>query len=474
MNNLDFILNHCEYTLKQTEQEEQKNVNNTEINKNVKSETNETGQKNFSSCLTTEQDNETKTNETKGQNENVALVSKCLTKKYSSFSFADCCRTPTPIKWIIKGYIPEQALCMTFGASGSGKSFIVYDMAGAIASPEIETWQGQKLKHGHVIIFAGEGAAGVKQRFAGWAAKRGINPENVQLTVIDEAFHLDSEIEDYSIENTIANIREYSNEPSLIIFDTLNRYMRGDENKAVDTGQMLEACNKIIKELKCSIMIIHHTGNSEDAKNRARGSSAWKGALDIELQVSKDDRRITLKQTKNKDAELQKTIVFNLEKMTIPEWFDEDGEAVTTCTIEINETMTQLTAMQKKEEKKPPQSELTAKDTYAKAAKKTGSIIEDKDNETGQKIEFVAVDVEDWRKTFHENSSADKIGTIRRAFDRARKLLLENKQILFKQTINGREFYCLKPAGDAYDTAIKLSIRDREKNTHDTTGNLFS
>lgn len=473
MNNIDEFINEFEYTPKQTEQGEQKNgdnINNTEIKKNVTSVTNVTLQKNFSECNATNSESVTTL-----QNENVTQCNACnATKKYSSFSFADCCRTPTPIKWTIKGYIPEQSLCMTFGASGSGKSFIVYDMAGAIASPEIETWQGRKLKHGHVIIFAGEGAAGVRQRFAGWAAKRNINPENVKLTVIDEAFHLDSEIEDYSIENTIANIREYSNEPALIVFDTLNRYMSGDENKAVDTGRMLEAYNKIIKELKCSIMIIHHTGNSEDAKNRARGSSAWKGALDIELQVTKDDKRITLKQTKNKDAELEKPIVFNLEKMIIPEWFDEDGEAVTTCTIEINEILTQITAMQKKEDKKPPQSELTAKETYSKAAQKTGSIMKDIDNETGQEIEFVALEVEDWRKTFYENSSADKDATKRQQFDRARKLLLEVKHALFKRTIQGHDYYCLIPTGDTYEATIKSSIQKREQEAPDTTGNLFS
>ena len=48
---------------------------------------------------------------------------------------------------------------------------------------------------------------------------------------------------------------------------------------------MLNACNGLMKEFDCSVLLVHHTGVSEEAQHRARGSSAWRGALDVEISV---------------------------------------------------------------------------------------------------------------------------------------------------------------------------------------------
>mgnify|MGYP006204592423 CR=1 FL=1 len=38
--------------------------------------------------------------------------------------------------------------------------------------------------------------------------------------------------------------------------DTLN----GDENKAQDAKTMLDACNALMQEFNCSVILVHHTG----------------------------------------------------------------------------------------------------------------------------------------------------------------------------------------------------------------------
>ena len=80
---------------------------------------------------------------------------------------------------------------------------------------------------------------------------------------------------------------------------------------------------------------VHHTGVSEDAQHRARGSSAWRGALDIEISIvpSKDDQSIQIIQRKSKDAEMVKPVYVDLESVPIVGWLDEDNEPVTSAVV---------------------------------------------------------------------------------------------------------------------------------------------
>ena len=48
---------------------------------------------------------------------------------------------------------------------------------------------------------------------------------------------------------------------------------------------MLDACGHLQAEFGCAVILVHHTGVSDEAQHRARGSSAWRGALDIEISV---------------------------------------------------------------------------------------------------------------------------------------------------------------------------------------------
>src|SRR5699024_3869996 len=120
--------------------------------------------------------------------------------------------------------------------------------------------------------------------------------------------------------------------PALIIVDTLHRFLHGDENSAEDAKTMIDACNGLMREFDCSVMLVHHTGVSAEAQKRGRGSSAWRGALEIEVCVTSDG---VLSQTKAKDSEEEEPLHFSLDTHIIPGWMDEDGEQVTTAVVSI-------------------------------------------------------------------------------------------------------------------------------------------
>jgi hypothetical protein len=239
----------------------------------------------------------------------------------------DFCAQPSPIKWLIKGHLQSDALIMVHGASGCGKTFNVLDMCLSIASGK-ETWCGHKVKQGAVVYLAGEGHHGLRGRVAAWKQHHNAGKLDMWLSKAGT---------DLNTPQGYAKVRDSVNalpvKPCLIVVDTLHRFLLGDENSAQDAKTMLDACGNLMQEFGASVLLVHHTGVSDEAQHRARGSSAWRGALDIELSVigAKDDKPMELVQRKSKDAELAAPIYCRLVSVPIAGWFDEDGEQVTSA-----------------------------------------------------------------------------------------------------------------------------------------------
>ena len=133
----------------------------------------------------------------------------------------------------------------------------------------------------------------------------------------------------------VEQVRMLKDRPSVIVVDTLHRFLAGDENSAQDTKTMLDACNALMMEFDCSVILVHHTGVSDEAQHRARGSSAWRGALDIEISIvpGKEGIPMQIVQRKSKDAEMAETVHVELQQVAIPGWLDEDGQQVTSAVI---------------------------------------------------------------------------------------------------------------------------------------------
>ena len=236
----------------------------------------------------------------------------------------DLSTQPSPIKWLIKGWIQEEALIMIHGPSGGGKTFMVLDQCLSIASGGGE-WMGHKVKAGSVGYFAGEGHHGLRGRIAAWKQKHQISKLN--MWVSKSGCDLNTPAGYQRVREALLSLDE---RPSMIVFDTLHRFLLGDENSAQDTKSMLDACAALMMEFGCTVVLVHHTGVSAETQHRARGSSAWRGALDIEISVAPGDENkpMQISQKKSKDAELTLDVYATLEKIAITGWIDEDGDQV--------------------------------------------------------------------------------------------------------------------------------------------------
>jgi phage/plasmid primase-like uncharacterized protein len=241
----------------------------------------------------------------------------------------DFCAQPSPISWLVKRWIQSQALVMVHGPSGGGKTFVVLDWCLRMASG-IEEWAGHKVRQGNVVYLAGEGHHGLRGRVAAW--KHHHQAGKLAMWLSKDGCDLNTPTGYLKV---VEQVRMLKDRPSVIVVDTLHRFLQGDENSAQDAKTMLDACNALMMEFNCSVILVHHTGVSDEAQHRARGSSAWRGALDIEISIvpGKEGVPMQIVQRKSKDAELAETIHVELQQVSIPGWRDEDNQQVTSAVI---------------------------------------------------------------------------------------------------------------------------------------------
>ncbi|MFP3977329.1 AAA family ATPase [Marinobacter sp. KMM 10035] len=220
-----------------------------------------------------------------------------------------------PVQWLVEKYIEANAMVILFGEPGVGKSFVALDMACCIATGE--AWQGLPVKKGPVFYIAGEGHAGIGRRLAAWCKHRGVKLENIMVS--NTAVALTEKENVMAIVRMIRRLISEHGTPALIVVDTLARNFGGlDENSNKDMGLFVQHMDRLKHELHTTVLIVHHTGQGN--KDRARGASALKGAVDIELRVdARPGGTVALQATKMKDAELPESVLMRLHGVDLGE-----------------------------------------------------------------------------------------------------------------------------------------------------------
>lgn len=243
-------------------------------------------------------------------------------------------------KWLIKGYVPEgEGTSMIFGPSGCGKTFVVIDMMMHILTGT--DWHGHKVKRGSVAYFCGEGHSGIPLRINAWFQEHGYTKEE-QNEFLKDFFISNRTVDMYDPAEMKLFLQYFESLKrlfDLVVIDTLNRHFSGDENKADDIHVFLSSCEGINEvQPKAHVLIVHHTGIASEKENRARGNSALRGAMQVELMVTKnpDTNQVMLKQTKQKDIELMQDRFFSFSSVTLPET-DDDGENYTSAVLVSDE-----------------------------------------------------------------------------------------------------------------------------------------
>jgi putative DNA primase/helicase len=314
----------------------------------------------------------------------------------------DFCGEPAPIRWLIKHHLQRDALIMVHGPSGGGKTFAVLDMCLHIASSKTE-WCDNKVHGGSVVYLAGEGHHGLKGRIAAWKLFNRIKKLDMFLSKSGTDLNTPD-----GYQKTREAISSLPEKPVLIVIDTLHRFLLGDENSAQDAKTMLDACGNLQREFGASVLLVHHTGVNDEAQHRARGSSAWRGALDIEISVvpGSEEKPIELIQRKSKDAEISPPMYMRLMSVELP-WKDEDGEAVSSAVISQDESY--------QPDVKESESVTKSRKSFQEAFVEMGDIQDGKPYLTTSA----------WRDFFSKSHHGPTPDATKKAFQRGRKALID-------------------------------------------------
>ena len=241
-----------------------------------------------------------------------------------------------PMKWLIRDWIPEgKSLLQIYAQSGTGKTLLVLDWILSICTGQPD-WFGHLVRPGKCIYFFGEGRRGLSKRIAYWSQEHG--GIDKYRDILDNNLIYNSKpmpkIDDMPQLSYVKEMIEAESfKPDLICLDTLNRACLGDENSTKDMTVFVSACDDLASLYDCPVLLIHHTGWSQESKNRGRGSSVVRSSLDMDMFLEQKGEVLKLSQTKNKDNETATPEYLRIYGGVINGWIDSDGFPVTGATI---------------------------------------------------------------------------------------------------------------------------------------------
>jgi hypothetical protein len=347
---------------------------------------------------------------------------------------------PAAPEWLINGWVQTDSTTLIFGDPGSGKSLLAQDWACSIAAGT--PWCGNEITQGITVIFAGEGNHGIARRIAAWSEAHEVAIPEEKLFVSPQPLHLD----DQGLRTALRFINSLPEKPVMIQVDTLARHLIGDENSASDVGGFMRCMDALRAATGAAIIIVHHSGHS--TKDRARGSTALRAAMDTEFRVEKiGDSGGALTCTKVKDAEFPPPLAYEITRVELPPvWADTKTGAITSSVI-FNAQPGAVIPRAPSKLNRPQQIALEALEATIEKSGEGNRVL-----------------VGDWRKTSYEMgiSTTDSISAKKKAFQRAVGDLLERNLVA---TENDWYWLTQGDKGDIMGTCPNVSPRVRGTET---------
>ena len=258
-----------------------------------------------------------------GENSSGTDVPPTFDARFTLLQFNAILLSTAP-NYLIKGFIPREGIVVVWGPPKCGKSFWTFDQTMHIALGR--NYRGHRVRQGPVVYLALEGGAGFYARIEAWRRRHlGDHTGDVPFSLLPVPVDLIADKD-----KLIQAIRAQMETPAVVVVDTLNRSLNGNENDSKDMAAYIRAADAIRETFHCAVIIVHHCGI---AANRPRGHTSLSGADDAQIAVERDGDSgvITASVEHMKDGEAGTAVRSRLESVDLG--CDDDGDPITSCVI---------------------------------------------------------------------------------------------------------------------------------------------
>ncbi len=327
--------------------------------------------------------------------------------RFNPISAAIVEATPSP-NWRVKYVLPVTGIAAIYGASASGKSFVGLELAAAIA--EGSPFFGYAAKPVAVLYVVLEGEGGIRARVIAWQRYKGrAMPADMRFLL--QPFRLNDP-------QDVAELAAMCPPGCVVFIDTLNRAAPNiDENSSKDMGGVIEGAKTLQRLIGGLVVLVAHTG--KDGAKGLRGHSSLFAALDAAVLVERMGDARSWKVDKAKDGRDGEAHFFRLNIVEVG--MDEDGDVITSCVV------TPDSVVPTKGEKPLTANQKMALESFREAAGVYGGL-----DDEGK---FNGLHLARWRPVFYRMSPADSDTAKKKAFERARKDLIELGRIEVENNI---------------------------------------
>jgi hypothetical protein len=228
------------------------------------------------------------------------------------------------VEYLIKGVIERQSNAVLFGKWNVGKTFVILDMAAAIATGQ--PWFGKRVRAGRVLYLGYEGIRAMKKRIIALREKHPMLRD--RSTPFAWAPLRNPLTRAEGVQEMGAVLRRFAalhgGAPDLVIIDPLANALGGDDSDANLMAELNRCIAMLMQKQRCTVLRVHHTGHGNE--DRARGHSSLPAGIDTEIRV--DEQEIAT--TKQRD-DVRAKLGFKLTIVKVGR--DSDGDEVTTCVV---------------------------------------------------------------------------------------------------------------------------------------------
>jgi RecA-family ATPase len=244
---------------------------------------------------------------------------------------------PEPLDFIFPGFLTNSVACLV-GRGGVGKSIWSMQFAMCVASKAANHMfrflDDTITQHGKVVLFNAEDNQQILHHRI-FQISSTLSPEAREE--VSANLCIESVIGEQALfQKNIKTYIESSMGARLVIFDTLNRFHRENENDNSEMSKVIHLFEQISRETNAAVLIVHHTGKpkSRPSSDEAyfelgRGASAISDNVRFVMSLSRRANMLTLSVQKQNYENLKTTHQYKQEKNGLLRRID-DAEASTT------------------------------------------------------------------------------------------------------------------------------------------------